>query len=103
MSVDDTSQHSSTALTTINSENTDVLRATDQHAARAVAAKACEYRNTDIDDVRVRRFGERIDVQLRGRIALGDAVEYALPSPYAVESFMAHSTGDVTVTLERCD
>jgi len=93
-------QGTARALTVRTEGNRSPLYGTDRAMARKLIEKAEYHKNTDISEVRLERYGETLNVHLKGRIVLSYSdVERVVDDTYETFDLLSHSSGGVTVTL----
>jgi len=88
------------ALTVRTEGNRDPLYGTDRGLARSLIEEAEYHSNTEIDDVKIERYGETVNVRLTGDVVLSYSdLGRVADGTYAPHDVLSHASGAVTATM----
>ncbi|TKX52750.1 hypothetical protein EXE44_05160 [Halorubrum sp. SS7] len=95
-------QGTARAISVKDTSHTDPLYGTDRTTARAIMDEARDHDSTVIRKPEVARFGNLLEISLRGTVAVSynDVLRAINTDVYVVQNFLSHSSGSVTITLK---
>lgn len=90
------------AIAVKDTSHTDPPYGTDRATVRAIISEAEDHDATAFTSIEMARFGELLQITLRGTVALSyNDVRRAINTDvYEIKNFLSHASGSITVTLK---